>query len=79
MATLNLKTAVYRCSSSKGDVAHDDSKCRFLAQRSITTLLRHCFECLQHCSTIATRCCAKKRRCESSRVTLPQESLDGVN
>ena len=73
MATLKLKTGVYRCSSSKGDVTctRDDSKRGFLAQRSITTLLRHCLECLQHCSTIATRCCAKNRRCESSRVTLP--------
>ena len=65
--TLKLKAAVYRFSGSKGDVTRDDSKCRFLAQRSITTLLRHCFQCLQHCSTIATRCCAKNRRCESSR------------
>ena len=27
--------------------------------RMITTLLRHCFEWLQHCSSIATLCCAK--------------------
>ena len=26
---------------------------------------------LQHCSNIATLCCAKNRRCESSRVTSP--------
>ena len=31
--------------------------------------VRHCFEQLQHCSNIATLCCAKNRRCESSRVT----------
>ena len=54
----------------KGDVTRDDSQRRFLAQRSVaTTLLRHCFEWLQHCSTIATLCCAKNRRCESSRAT----------
>ena len=34
-------------------------------------LLRHCFEQLQHCSSIAMLCCAKNRRCESSRVTSP--------
>ena len=26
---------------------------------------------LQHCSNIAALCCAKNRRCESSRVTSP--------
>ena len=30
----------------KGDVTQDDSQPQFLAQRSITTLLRQCFECL---------------------------------
>ena len=39
------------------------------AQHSVATLLRHCFEWLQHCSNIATLCCAKNRRRESSRVT----------
>ena len=33
--------------------------------------LQHCFEWLQHCSSIATLCSAKNRRCESSRVTSP--------
>ena len=37
----------------------------FLAQHSVATLLRCCFELLQYCSNIATLCC------ESSRVTLP--------
>ena len=44
---------------------------QLLAQRSVAILLRHCFEWLQHCSNIATLCCAKNRRCESSRVTSP--------
>ena len=46
---------------------------QFLAQQIITRLLRHCFEQLQHCSNIATLCCAKNRRCESTsgRVTSP--------
>ena len=41
------------------------------AQHSVATLLRHCFEWLQHCSSIATLCCAKNHRCELSRVTSP--------
>ena len=56
---------------SKGDVTRDDSHGRFLAQHSVATLLQHCFEWLQHCSDSAALCCAKDRRCESSRVTLP--------
>ena len=52
-----------------------DSQRRFLAQHSVATLLRHCFEYLQHCSNIATLCCAKNRRCESSRVTSPLNLL----
>ena len=55
----------------QGDVTRDDSQRRFLAQQSVATLLRHCFEWLQHCSNVATLCCAKNRRCESSRVTSP--------
>ena len=43
---------------------------RVLAQHSVATLLRHCLEWLQHCSNIETLCCAKNRRCQSSRVTL---------
>ena len=53
-----------------GTILKDD----FLAQRSIATLLRHCFECLQHCSNISTLCCPQNRRCESSRVTSPRAS-----
>ena len=56
---------------NKGDVTRDDSQRRFLEQHSVATLLRRCFEWLQHCSNIATLYCAKNRRCESSRVTSP--------
>ena len=42
-----------------------------LAPHSVATLARHCFEWSQHCSNIATLCCAKNRRCESSRATSP--------
>ena len=44
---------------------------RNLARNSVVTLLRYCFDWLQHCSNVATLCCAKNRRCESSRVTSP--------
>ena len=56
-------------SAQEGDVTRDDSQRRFVAQHSVPTLLRHCFEWLQHCSSIATLSCAENRRCESSRVT----------
>ena len=49
---------------------NDDSQRRLLAQHSVATLLRHCFEWLQHCSNIAALCCAKNRCCESSCVRL---------
>ena len=48
-----------------------DSQRRFLAQHSVASLLRHCFEWLQHCSDITTLCCAINRRRESSRATSP--------
>ena len=51
------------------DVTQDDAPQRFLAQHSITALLRHCLEWLQHCSNITTLCCAENRRCKSFRVT----------
>ena len=35
--------------------------------------LQHCFQWLEHCSNIATLCCAKNHRCESSRVASPLE------
>ena len=55
----------------KGENTRDDLQRRFLAQYSVAILLRHCFEWLQHCSNIATLCCAKTRRGEASRVTSP--------
>ena len=56
---------------SYGDVTRHDSQRRFLAQHSVATFLRHCFESFQHCSDIASLSCAKTRRCELSRVTSP--------
>ena len=45
----------------QGDVKQGDSQQRLLAQHSVVTLLRHCFEWLQHCSNIAALCCPKNR------------------
>ena len=63
---------------NKVDVTRDDSQRRFLAQHSVTTLLRPCFGWLQHCSRVATLCCAKNRRFKSSRVTLPLVLVQSV-
>ena len=41
----------------------------------LATLSRHYFEWLQHSCNIATLCCAKNRRCESSLVTSPLDKL----
>ena len=58
-----MNPAISPCSSlrgtslaarSKGDVTLNDSQQRFLLQLSVATLLRHCFEWLQRCSSIAT-------------------------
>ena len=53
---------------AEGDVTRDDSQRRFLALHSVVTLLRHCFEWLQHCFSIAALRCAKNRRCESTHM-----------
>ena len=45
-------------------------------QHSVATLLRHCFDEVQHCSNIATMCCAKNCRYESSRLTSPLHPSD---
>ena len=41
-----------------------------LRNTALQSLLRHCFEWLQHCSNIAALCCAKNRCCEWSCVRL---------
>ena len=63
---ITLKVMLHRkiCNSDEVDLQ------RFLTQHNISTMLRHFFEWLQHCSDIATLYCAKTRRCESSRVIL---------
>ena len=52
----------------KDDVTRDDSQERFLAQHSVATLFRMVTKFFQHCYAVY----AKTRRCESSRLTLPQ-------
>ena len=49
----------------------DDLQRRFLAQHSVA-MLEQCCKHSKHCrNNVATLCCAKNRRCESSRVTSP--------
>ena len=64
-------------------VTRDNSPRRLLAQHSVATSLRHWFKWLQHCSNIATLCCAKNRPWESSCVTSPwsthnDESIENI-
>ena len=56
---------------TKGDVTRDNSQPRFLAQHSFAMLEQYCSYSKQCCNNVATLCCAKNRRCESSRVTSP--------
>ena len=55
----------------KGDVTRGDSQRRFLAQH-IFAMLEQCYNYSKQCrNNVPTLCCAKNRRCESSRVTSP--------
>ena len=53
------------------DVTRGDSQRRFLAQHSVAMLEQCCTHSKQCCNNVATLCCAKNRRCKSSRVTSP--------
>ena len=55
----------------KGDVTRDDLQGRFLAQNSVAMLVQCCNNAKQHRNNVATLCCAKNLRCESSRLTSP--------
>ena len=55
----------------KGDLTRNDSQRRFLAQQSVEILEQYCNYSKQCRNNVATLCCAKNRRCESSRVTSP--------
>ena len=67
---IKKSTKINRNSCVEGDVTRADFVL-ILAQHSITTLLRHYFEWLQHCSNICTLCCAQNRRYESSPLPSP--------
>ena len=60
----------------KGDVTWDDSQRRFFAQHSVAMLEQCCYHLNQCRNNVVTLCCAKNRRCESSRVTLRQSRAD---
>ena len=51
----------------------------FSAAQRCNIVATFSFEWLQHCSNIATLCCAKNRRFESSRVTSPLLTADVVD
>ena len=55
----------------KGDVTRDDSQRRFLVQHSVAALEQCCNYSKQCSNNVATLCCAKNRRYESSRVASP--------
>ena len=55
----------------KGDVIRNDPQRRFLVQHSVAMLEQCCNYSKQYHNSVATLCCAKNRRCESSRVTSP--------
>ena len=61
----------------EGDVTRDDSQRRFLARHSVAMLEQCCNHSKQCRNNVATLCCAKNRRCESSRVTSPQNVKSG--
>ena len=56
---------------TKSDVTRDNSQRRFLAQHSVAMLEQCCNHSKQCRHNVATLCCAKNRRCESSCVTSP--------
>ena len=56
---------------TKSDVTRNNSQRRFLAQHSVPMLEQCCNHSKQCRNNVATLCCAKNRRCESSCVTSP--------
>ena len=60
-----------RQSLHKGDVTREDLQRRCLAQHILAMLEKCCNYSKQCRNNVATLCCAKNRRCESSGVTSP--------
>ena len=69
----NVMGSFLKSLSRQGDFTPDDSQRRFLAQHSVAMLEQCCNFSKQCGNNVATLCCAKNRRCESSRVTSPVE------
>ena len=67
--TLHFRDRRGVVSLRSGDVTRDDSQRRFLAQHSVAMLEQYCKHSKQCRNNVATLCCAKSRRCESSCVT----------
>ena len=55
-------------SQTKGNVTRDDPQQRFLGQHSVAMLEQCCNHSKQCRNNVATLCCAKNRRCESSLI-----------
>ena len=71
---LNFRLFV-SCQLKFCDVTRDDSQRRYLAQHSVA-MVEQCWKHSKQCrNNVVTLRCAKKRRCESSRVTSPLELL----
>ena len=70
----NLFLVVVLISEFQGDVTQDDSQRWFLVQHGVAVLEQCCNPSKQCRNNIATLCCAKNRRYESSRVTSPLNS-----
>ena len=59
----------------ESDVTRDESQRKFWAQH-IFAMLEQCCNYSEQCrNNVATLCCAKNRRCESSRVTSPKRKF----
>ena len=72
LTVLSTPSCAHSCSLLfKGDVTRDDSQQRFLEQHSVAMLEQCCNHSKQCRNNVATLCCARNRRCESSRVTSP--------
>ena len=71
LKTINMNPLTTEFYTIKGDVTRNDLQRRFLAQHSVAMLEQCCNHSKQCRNNVATLCCAKNRRCKSSRITLP--------
>ena len=71
LGSIFLNSVHFGSPALKGDDTPEDSQRRFLAQHSVAKLKQCCNHSKQCRNNVATLCCAKNRRCESSLVTSP--------